>query len=186
MILTEDFVRQAASSEPLYEEDYSEFEMGYCEFDSNFDLFISHSYKDKEFISGLRNLFSTAGYSVYIDWIEDDNLDRGKVTSMTANLIRRRVSNARGMAYIATSNSATSKWCPWELGLADGATGNVCILPVMTGDFVGQEYLGLYPYLDYEKDNKSDKYQFWINFPGLDKRTSLKKWLDGDYSDLRN
>ena len=50
----------------------------------------------------------------------------------TANVIKKRISNCKGLSYIATRNIINSKWCPWELGLADGMlNGKSCILPVM-------------------------------------------------------
>ena len=119
-------------------------------------------------------------YKVYIDWIDDITLDRTNVTPATASTIRSRIMNSTGTSYIATSNSTSSKWCPWELGVADGAKGKVCILPVMDDSFKGQEYLGLYPYIEYEKVKGKDEYQFWV-YDQTDNRkyVILKDWLSG-------
>lgn len=58
----------------------------------------------------------------------------------------------------------TSKWCPWELGVADGMHNRVCILPIMNATrFEGQEYLGLYPYLEYEQMPGQVKTDFYIH-----------------------
>lgn len=175
MILTETRIKEAAmraSRERLTES----INFDFCQ--SDYDLFISHSFKDKNMVIGLYQLFNEVGYKVYIDWIDDSSLNRTNVTLETANIIRERIKSCKGMAYISTSNSSDSKWCPWELGLSDGLKGKVCILPVMDSDFKGQEYLSLYPYLDYEKVQNSSRFEFWVNDQRLKNRSvTLKKWL---------
>ena len=66
------------------------------------------------------DLFVNAGYAVYVDWIEDEELDRSEVTPKTAQLLKKRMNSSQGLAYVASSNTAQSKWCPWELGYFDG------------------------------------------------------------------
>lgn len=41
-----------------------------------YDIFLSHSSLDKKLVLTLVDLFNEAGYSVYVDWIEDTQLDR--------------------------------------------------------------------------------------------------------------
>lgn len=148
-----------------------------------FDLFLSHSYLDKKLILTLIVLFNNAGYSVYVDWIYDKNLNRNNVSPKTASVIKKRVSTCKGLSYIATRNIGNSKWCPWELGLADGMlNGKSCILPVMeeSGTFRGREYLGLYPYIEYGKTRRRKVYDFWVkNQKSANRYTSLRDWLDG-------
>ena len=52
-------------------------------------FFFSHSYLDKTLVYAVVDLFNQAGYSVYVDWIEDQQLDRSKVTAATANTYER-------------------------------------------------------------------------------------------------
>ena len=112
-----------------------------------YDLFLSHSYLDKELVYSLVNLFNEAGYSVYVDWMVDTQLDRSKVNANTAAQLRTRMKMCKGLAYVSTTNITQSKWCPWELGYVDGnKNGRCAIIPVLetnTGSFMGQEYLGL-------------------------------------------
>lgn len=149
-----------------------------------YDLFISHSYLDKSLVLSLVELFNKAGYSVYVDWINDSALDRNKVDQKTAELLRTRMDECKGLAYIATSNIVSSRWCPWELGYADGSKNGRCaILPILKSNnnaYKGQEYLGLYPYIDCTKSSKQSNYNFWVNDPvESNKFTSLKNWLAG-------
>ena len=181
MILTEGILR-AAVSDARTQSKYYTLNESLTHFDSatNYDLFISHSFSDKDLVIGLLHLFSAAGYIVYIDWINDSSLDRQNVTPETAALIRQRVRQSKGTAYIATTNSTTSKWCPWELGISDGMKGRVCILPVMYTVFLGQEYLGLYPYLDYSRAIGERQNDFWITDQrNPRKQVRLRSWLLG-------
>lgn len=181
MILTERILRNAAQ-DARSKLRYSVLNESLMHFDSSttYDLFISHSYMDKELVIGLSHLFVEAGYKVYIDWIDDKQLDRSKVTTETAAMIKTRIKQSRGMSYIATTNSNQSKWCPWELGVSDAMKGRTCILPVMDHAFQGQEYLGLYPYLVYDKIGIETRNDFWITDQDNPRKTvSLRLWLNG-------
>lgn len=146
-----------------------------------YDVFLSHSSLDKKLVLTIVNLFNEAGYSVYVDWIEDQELDRNNVTSNTANILRTRMNSSRGLSYVATSNISNSKWCPWELGYFDGKKNSrCCILPIVeSGSFSGQEYLGLYPYLQYSTNMSTNKYDFWVYEQGSNKYIVLNEWLRG-------
>lgn len=177
MILTEDRIREAAKFAKNTRIDESM--LTFSE-NKNYDLFISHSFKDKDLVIGLHQLFVETGYNVYIDWIEDANLNRTNVDEKTASIIKNRVKSCKALAYVSTANTPTSKWCPWELGLGDGMLGKVCILPVMKDKFKGQEYLGLYPYLDYESPKGKTEKDFWVNDQKVsNKYTQLRQWLSG-------
>lgn len=188
MILTQEFLMREstkrgisiASERKILAENAIFFSKKEC-----YDLFISHSFLDKKLILTLINLFNKAGYSVYVDWINDPNLDRDNVSSKTANVIKKRIANCKGLSYIATRNIVNSKWCPWELGLADGRlNGRSCILPVMkekSTTFRGVEYLGIYPFIEYDKIIGEDKYEFWVvDQNDSSKYNILRKWLNGD------
>lgn len=146
-----------------------------------YDVFLSHSALDKTLILSLVDLFVDAGYAVYVDWIEDEELDRSKVTVKTAQTLKQRMNYSRGLAYIATTNTANSKWCPWELGYFDGKKNRrCCILPIMEpGEYNGQEYLGLYPYLRHDKLEDAMEYDFWVYDQETNKHITLRNWLDG-------
>lgn len=149
-----------------------------------YDLFLSHSYLDKTLVYTIVDLFNNAGYSVYVDWMVDTQLDRSKINRSTAETLCKRMDTCRGLAYISTANITNSKWCPWELGYVDGRTkGRCAILPVLDTSkdtFKGQEYLSIYPYIDYEILQGGDKKEFWVNDPQDNLRyTTLKAWLSG-------
>lgn len=116
---------------------------------TSFDIFLSHSSSDAELIIGIKALLEESGRRVYVDWVDDPELDRSRVTKDTAARLRHRMVQSESLFYVATDNATKSKWMPWELGFFDGLKRNrVRILPVLASSnqsFDGQEYLGLYP-----------------------------------------
>lgn len=146
-----------------------------------YDIFLSHSSKDKEAVGGLASLLTDVyKLSVYVDWINDPGLDRSNVTKDTAEILKLRMSNSACLFYVTSENAPKSKWMPWELGIMDALTGKVAICPLSNKDsaenaFNGQEYLGLYPYVDeislplygkqlliHNSSNKSILFELWL------------------------
>lgn len=117
---------------------------------STYDIFLSHSSKDAELILGVKATLEDLGYRVYVDWVDDAQLERSNVNEATAQLLRERMTASKSLFYVTTDNSVASKWMPWECGYFDGFKGKVAILPVkqyaLSNEYNGQEYLGLYPY----------------------------------------
>ena len=81
--------------------------------DEEFDVFLSHSSKDAREVLGIKTLFKKLGYKIYIDWIDDDKLDRSAVTKNTAKRLRRRIAASRSLLVHATAGAISSRWVPW-------------------------------------------------------------------------
>ncbi|MFI3300548.1 MAG: toll/interleukin-1 receptor domain-containing protein [Candidatus Gastranaerophilales bacterium] len=113
-----------------------------------FDIFLSHSYDDKNYIYKLKSELESMGLTVYVDWIVDSILNRNNVTKQTAMVLRQRMKQSNYLLYASSTNSNNSKWMPWELGFFDGYKGKVGIIPIVDYSyeitFEGQEYLSLY------------------------------------------
>lgn len=116
-----------------------------------FDIFLSHSTKDAELVAGLKLLLEDLGFKVYVDWIEDPQLNRTYVTKHTAKALQARMRQCKSLIYAFSENSSESRWMPWELGYFDGIKNKVAVLPISkenrSDDFKGTEYLGLYYYI---------------------------------------
>jgi len=192
MIISTSFLNSIAESNNITE--YSQesillenrnyfFESGDSSYARNYDVFLSHSYLDKVQVFALIKLFNIHHFSVYVDWIEDKQLDRNSVNEKTADLLRNRMKQSRSLSYLTTKNITNSKWCPWELGYFDGLKqSKCCILPVMEygGKFNGQEYLGLYPYLEYASLAGVDTgCNFYICNQSRTKFIKLRDWING-------
>ena len=80
-----------------------------------FDIFLSHSIADAEIVLGIKQLLEETGLKVYVDWVEDAQLDRRAVTKETAAALRQRMKQSKSLIYLSSDNSSSSKWMPWEL-----------------------------------------------------------------------
>jgi len=156
-----------------------------------YDIFLSHSIRDADLILGMKGIFEDLGYAVYVDWIEDLQLDRTKVTTTTAEKLRQRMNSSNSLFFVTTSNADSSRWMPWECGFFDGKKEKVAIVPIQetsaNNSYFGQEYLGLYPYVVQQQSNLNKEilwvrksnttyldYDTWVLQP-----TSQIKWKEG-------
>ena len=147
-----------------------------------FDIFLSHSYLDREEVLGLYRELMEMGFLVYVDWIVDPELDRTNVTKATTELIRNRMKNSKSLLLAISINAAMSKWMPWELGFVDGNTNRCAIVPVSKDNlkrhsFDRVEYLKLYPYIDKELD-KQQEMKLWVN-DNEESYVIFDSWLSG-------
>lgn len=150
---------------------------------TSFDIFLSHSYKDKEYIKGLFLELTNQGYSVYVDWIVDAHLQRNNVDKNTVERLRKRMKQSKSLIYATSDNASTSKWMPWELGFMDGHTSQCAILPITdyeTSSFIGQEFLSVYPKVgkDYVPGNLNKREVLWVN-EGQNKGIEMSSWQRG-------
>lgn len=112
--------------------------------------FLCHSHKDEQLAQGLAHLLWQGGWQVYIDW-QDASMP---VTPnrTTAEKIQEKILETDFFLFLATGNSLASRWCPWELGFADGRKKleSIVIVPTREGTTThGNEYMGLYRYIDH-------------------------------------
>lgn len=121
-----------------------------------YDVFLSHRYAETAEVEKLATWIHELGYSVYLDWKEDPQLDRSKVSPHTADVIRNRLRMSTCLIFaFSRSDTEPSVWMPWELGFFDGASGmRIGFLPLdeqARHTLKGQEYLGLYKELTYDE-----------------------------------
>lgn len=145
-----------------------------------FDIFLSHSFLDKEIIEGLYLELTDLGFSVYVDWVVDPTLDRKNVTKGTATLIRRRLRASQSLLLAISVNASTSNWMPWELGVMDGDKGRCAILPITETtsqtSFQGYEYLSLYPFVK-KHPNHFQLEKLWV-IESSDTYVIFDDWLE--------
>ncbi len=146
------------------------------------DIFLSHRYLDAKYILGLKIELENLNYEVFVDWIEKPVLDRANVLPSTADWLRSAMRNCKCLLYAISDNSPESKWMPWELGFSDGIHGKVAMVPIADSPsgsetYVGQEYLGLYPYVTKTK-TEAGREEIWINkSPTV--YVQMRFWLKG-------
>jgi len=147
-----------------------------------FDIFLSHSYLDRKIIYGIYLELTRLGYSVYIDWLKDPELNRDEVSKESADKIRQRLFESKCLFYATTANSNHSNWMPWELRVMDGYNQKVVILPLIENhqdEFLRLEYLELYPYIEKGTIRGTEEKILWV-FENKTYYTSFDNWLEGE------
>jgi hypothetical protein len=123
--------------------------------DSNvvrYDVFLSHSFLDRDTILRLNYIMEEElGLEVYVDWIEDAEMDRSIVTPDNAAHVRKVMRRCSSLVFAVSRNSASSKWMPWELGYSDGLHGRAAVLVIDEENatlqaYQNQEFVGIYPF----------------------------------------
>jgi TIR domain len=150
---------------------------------TSFDIFLSHSFLDKDEVEGLYLELTRMGFTVYVDWIIDPNLDRDNVTKESATIVRNRLRSSKTLLFAISASASVSKWIPWELGYVDGHTQQCAIIPVSREDnspniYKGKEYLSLYPFISKEFSSKQIE-KLWVN-ESVSSYITLEQWFKGE------
>lgn len=136
----------------------------------HYDLFLSHSYKDKDKLIELKDSLNAMGLNVYMDWVNDkDELLRNLTCAETAKVITERIKASTSILYVHTNASLNSKWTPWELGFAYALNKPILVYrPEPTEN--EPEYLQLYIPVVFEERH------LWV---GNENKTDIGEWLKG-------
>jgi len=156
---------------------------------TSFDIFLCHSFLDKDEVKGLFIELTKMGFSVYVDWIVDPQLDRTNVTKESATIVRNRLHSSKSLLLAISVNASISKWMPWELGYVDGYTSNCAIIPVSRdttppSSYKGVEYLSLYPFISRIEDT-NNQMRLWT-VEQADKFVLFENWVRGTKPFSRN
>jgi len=148
--------------------------------DARKTIFLSHSHLDKTIVNKIGLLFSNLKTELYVDWL-DKTLPE-ETNKLTADTIKIRIQECNYFLFLATYHGLRSKWCNWELGVADSLKRgkNLAILPIesKSGNWKGNEYLQLYPEMKFETTDLELITVDEIKIRELNgKIISLKKWL---------
>jgi hypothetical protein len=84
-----------------------------------------------------------------VDWADQSMPD--SPNKDTAHKIKVKIVDHNLFLFLATKNSMSSRWCPWELGYADGKKSYDQILLIPTSDgytTYGNEYIDIYRRID--------------------------------------
>ena len=164
-------------------------------YDTKTTVFLSHKHKEVEELEearGVIELLEDMGVKVYIDSM--DNKMPEQTSGETASRIKDVIKYCNKFILLATEKAIESYWCNWELGIGDvhKFERNIAILPVKekgqyNHQYKGNEYLQIYPHIDYE--DGTSQYRNGeiipkgyyvakpINKEGVRIITSLKTWL---------
>lgn len=149
-------------------------------------VFLSHSHKDKELVEGFIELLAEQGIYVYVDW-NDSSMPR-ITNGETARRIKERIRELQLFFFLATENALNSKWCPWELGVADSLKSweDILIIPVAdpSGQFKGNEYLQVYKHLELVWNKEA--YIVTPNFPRVGQKIISESTIEYGGTSLKD
>lgn len=160
---------------------------------SGITVFISHKHSDLQSIGDMNDLKGLLDYlkNVYnvIPYIDSMDKRMPKETcAETAERIKYVIDACDKFILLATNKALASKWCNWEVGIADKKklpTQDMAILPMLDNNdtlYDGKEYLELYPYLESSIDQYGRKH-LYVSIKDGEKRKwiSLYDWLNDNY-----
>lgn len=150
-------------------------------------VFLSHSHENFEYVFCvaifLKNKY---GVDVYVDSL--DSSMPITTNAETAAKLRNKIKGSDRFIFVGTEQSFNSKWCTWELGLADlkSLKGHVAFFIMndrieKNGGYDKNEYVGLYPFIWDQKVRRIDDSDDALNvgYYSWDNKTfvPLKDWL---------
>lgn len=113
------------------------------------NLFLSHSLSDLQHAKYAVDVLEQNGARVYID-VADAAIASSTSRDVAARL-RTAIRECRRLVVLVTENTRTSRWIPWEMGIADAISGGerVALLPLKATAsasdlWAQQEYFDLY------------------------------------------
>lgn len=116
-------------------------------------VFLSHKHDEIKPLEQTIKLIKSCGVDVYIDWM-DEGMPK-KTCAKTAERIKDKIEKCDKFILVGTEGAINSKWCNWELGIGDVRkhdNANLAVLPIKRNysDYSGNEYIELYPTIQYE------------------------------------
>ena len=150
-------------------------------------VFISHKHSDLNELEGLLEML-VKHYNV-IPYI--DSMDKGmpkNTCAATAIRVKQAINYCQKFILLATEDALTSKWCNWEVGIADKwklDSRNMAIFPLLDREteedkYKGSEYLEIYPYIEEVTDYFTNKRKLVVKYMTAfgSKQISLEEWLN--------
>jgi TIR domain len=114
------------------------------------NLFLSHSQSDIGTAAQAVDILEQHGARVYMD-VRDSGIASSTSDVDIAKRLRNAIQTTRRLVVLVSENTRTSRWIPWEIGVADGIGGadRVALFPIRkdvnTSDlWAHQEYFELY------------------------------------------
>lgn len=148
-------------------------------------IFLSHSHIDRSIVQKIVLLFDKIGANIYVDWLDKSLPFETDIN--TAENIRAKIRKCEKFLFLATYHGLRSKWCTWELGIADSVKGqnHMAILPIetKTGNWSGREYLRLYPEMQFNTNEFDRMSSEQVIIQNLNKsEITLENWIGNSFS----
>ena len=101
----------------------------------HYDLFISHSFKDRKIIYDIVANANDVGLNCYVDWVADDSfLKRDLVSEFTREVLKARMEESNKLLFVSSVNSRASEWVSFELQYYQEHVKNEILMIVIDGE----------------------------------------------------
>lgn len=101
----------------------------------SYNLFISHSSKDKNFVQKIVEVANINGMNCYVDWTADNEfLKRSMVSEYTKEVLKARMKQSKCLLYISSSESRKSEWVSFELDYYENILRRKIFMMVTDGE----------------------------------------------------
>lgn len=151
----------------------------YSKITASTSIFLSHAHNDKDVVEQAKLFFENLGITIYVDWADETMPERPNAS--TAQKIKNQIISLNDkFVLLATNNGVSSKWCNWEVGIADPfklPTKKMALLPLSdnSGNWNGNEYLAIYPRIERNtRERGGEGYYVWYPDGNWD---TLESWL---------
>lgn len=118
-------------------------------------IFLSHKHDERKELDSVISFLKKIDVNVYVDWL-DEGMPQ-TTSGKTATRIKLKIKENDKFIFLATEGAINSKWCNWELGFGDSHKfdKNIAVFPVRDDgyNFSGNEYLQIYPRIEYIGSN---------------------------------
>jgi TIR domain len=140
-------------------------------------IFLCHAHTEKSIVEQAKLFFENLGISIYVDW-EDQSMPEKPDGTTAINIKNQIISKNEKFVVLATNNAIASKWCNWEIGIADpfkNPDKKMALLPIADNNktWNGNEYLQIYPRIELSAVFTGE-YVVW--YPN-GTNESLKAWI---------
>ena len=153
------------------------------------NVFLSHKHSDKAELQAVKKILEDCGARPYVDW-QDPSMP-SETRAETALKIKQKIISSNKFIFIATSDALIAPWCNWEIGFGDATKSikdSIALFPVKenNGTWKGNEYLQLYPTIEYEDGTTTytgGAYiprGYYVEYPSINGSRNiipLKDWL---------
>lgn len=101
----------------------------------HYDLFISHSSKDKSYVRKVVDEANAVGLNCYVDWTADnDFLKRSMVSDYTKEVLKVRMGQSKYLLYLSSDAARRSQWVSFELDYYKNCLQREILMIILDGE----------------------------------------------------
>jgi hypothetical protein len=147
---------------------------------ADLSIYLAHCHMDGEAVKGLRILLGDLSpIKLFLDF---DESEAPRVTGReSADKVKATIASLDYFLILGTDNALTTRWVPWEVGVAESVKplDHILFMPVadVSGQFRSTDYLQLYQTIERSRDGRYAIFPATGSVSGPRAGPLLDKWL---------